>query len=227
MAPTAHARQQGLTLVELLVTIAILALLSVLSWRALDSMFRTRELTGQHNGRWQAWQTAIAQWNADLDALQSPGKLASLDFDGGLLRLIRREAPRADGSGSGLQVVAWTLRSDPTHATPFWARWSSAPLQRQSDLVRAWDQAQQWGKSDQPDRDRRDIALAPAAQWQLFYHRGGVWSNPLSASGTETGNRNGLPDGIRLQITLPGAAPPSGQLTVDWVRPTLGGGKAS
>jgi general secretion pathway protein J len=35
-----------------------------------------------------------------------------------------------------------------------------------------------------------------------------------------------LPDGVRLVLQLPAGRAISGQLTRDWVRPTVGGGKS-
>jgi len=46
-----HSR--GLTLVELLVAIAVLAIISVLGWRGLDVITRTRLITQSMPTRWQ------------------------------------------------------------------------------------------------------------------------------------------------------------------------------
>ena len=64
--------------------------------------------------------------------------------------------------------------------------------------------------------------LFPAQQWQLFYYRGDAWSNPLSSSGAvSAGQDASIPDGIRLILTLPETATPSGTITLDWVRPNF------
>lgn len=221
-----HRRVRGLTLIELLVTLAITALLALMSWRAIDGMSRTREITSQHSDQWQTWQTAVAQWLTDLDALQEPGFMPALDFDGRVLRLVRHDTPSPDGTDAGLRVVAWTVRTDATHPSTGWARWSSPPVQRGADLVRAWEEARAWGQADREVPGSTHLWLTPVNRWQLFYHREGAWSNPLSASGTP-GNGNKLPDGIRLKIILPEQGTPNGELTVDWARPTLTGEKAS
>ena len=71
------------------------------------------------------------------------------------------------------------------------------------------------------------MLLTPVAGWQIFFHRGGAWSNPQSAAdGNDDPARSAvgqLPDGVRLLLTLPDGGNPSGQLVRDWVRPTLGG----
>lgn len=218
-------RRQGLTLIELLVTLAITALLGLMSWRAIDGMSRTREITDQHSNQWQTWQTAVAQWMTDLDALQEPGFIPALDFDGRVLRLVRRDTPSPNGGEEGLRVVAWAVRTDTAHPNPGWSRWSSIPVQSRSELARAWNEASAWGHAEREVPGSTHLWLTPVTRWQLFYHRGGAWANPLSASGAP-GNDNKLPDGIRLQISLPEQGTPNGEITVDWARPTLTGEKA-
>jgi general secretion pathway protein J len=83
---------------------------------------------------------------------------------------------------------------------------------------------------------QREVAVMPLAQWQVFYFRENAWSNPLSTPGTtaEAPNPNPgaspnpapaagsvLPDGVRLVLDLPPGRALAGQLSRDWVRPTL------
>ena len=78
----------------------------------------------------------------------------------------------------------------------------------------------------------------PLIDWQLYYYRSDAWSNPLSSDGTpaastpagtpavtDTGTGS-IPEGVRLNLTLPAGRALSGKLTRDWVRPTVGGGKS-
>ena len=77
------------------------------------------------------------------------------------------------------------------------------------------------------------MALIPIDGWQVFYYRGGAWSNALSSAGTTQGTAPGvgqgadpssaIPEGIRLQLTLSPGGALSGQLVRDWVNPALGG----
>ena len=215
--PMARAAVRGLTLIELLVALALMAVLTTLSWRVLDGMTRTQQHTQTHADSAQAWQVAIAQWQADLDALQETGLQPAVDFNGRVLRLIRHAPASATEADNGLR----------------WARWMSAPLRQRQALERAWQQAAQW--ADNPSSvptNTEQWWLPPVAAWQLFYHRGGSWSNPQSSSDTAeepTSTARTVappPDGIRLQLTLPDTTSLSGTLTVDWVRPQTGGGKA-
>lgn len=243
--PAAHrpvrTSQHGLTLIELLVALAIMAILTTLSWRVLDGMTRTQQQTQAHADGSQAWQVAIAQWQTDLDALQETGLQPAVDFNGHVLRLTRRSPLGTPEADNGLHVVAWALQPDAeTDNGLRWARWMSAPLRQRDALEHAWQQAAQWANN--PDNaitdTQRQWLLTPVTAWQLFYHRGGSWSNPQSSADTGTGSLPfgettstphtiaSPPDGIRLQLTLPSTTGLSGTLTVDWVRPQNGGGKA-
>lgn len=234
--PLARTALRGLTLIELLVALALMAVLTTLSWRVLDGMTRTQQHTQTHTDNSQAWQVAIAQWQADLDALQETSLQPAVDFNGRVLRLIRRAPASATEADNGLHVVAWALQPDAEAGNGLrWARWMSAPLRQRQALERAWQQAAQW--ADNPSSvppNTEQWWLPPVAAWQLFYHRGGSWSNPQSSSDTAeepTSTARTVappPDGIRLQLTLPDTDTTSlsGTLTVDWVRPQTGGGKA-
>ena len=73
---------------------------------------------------------------------------------------------------------------------------------------------------------RYEMTLMPLQEWQIFYSRGGAWTNPLSSTGTSPAGTPALPDGVRLQITLPPGQALAGRLTRDWVNPVLGGGRS-
>ena len=122
--PMARAAVRGLTLIELLVALALMAVLTTLSWRVLDGMTRTQQHTQTHTDNSQAWQVAIAQWQADLDALQETGLQPAVDFNGRVLRLIRRAPASATEADNGLHVVAWALQPDAEAGNGLrWARW--------------------------------------------------------------------------------------------------------
>ncbi len=214
---------RGLTLIELLVALALLSVLALLSWRTLDGMTRAQAVTQEHADRWRNWQTALAQWDADLDAAIDTDRVPPLDFDGRALRLTRSDP---DQTGR-LRVVGWSLQPDPASGQLRWARWTSPALLSQGELEQAWQQAAQWARNPGAQDRLQQVLLTPVADWQLFYHRGGAWTNPQSAADedneqTQTSQVT-LPDGVRLLLTLPDGGSPSGQLLRDWVRPTLGG----
>lgn len=222
---------RGLTLIELLIALALLSMLALLSWRTLDGMTRAQSITQEQLDRWSQWQTALAQWDADLDAALATEQVAPIDFDGRVLRLTRGDPDRGPGTDQGLRVVGWSLQADPQSGALRWARWTSGPLRRASELEQAWQQVAQWGRNPSAQDRLQQVLLTPATSWQLFFHRGGAWSNPQSAEGSTSPANDpalnqaakALPDGVRLLLTLPAGGNPGGQLVRDWVRPSLGG----
>lgn len=218
-------RQHGFTLIELLVAIAVMAIMAGLAWRGLDGMLRTRAQVQSYSEQLQALQTGLAQWNADLDALLPLPNTPALDWDGRALRLVRRSVGEAS-----IVVVAWSRRAD---AGGQWLRWQSQPLQNRGDLQDAWLRAAQWAQNPSAAERQHEVAVLPLAQWQVFYFRADAWTNPLSsanatpaAPNAASGPDNGLPDGVRLVLTLPDGYAVAGALTRDWVRLTTAGGKS-
>ncbi len=228
-----HAKgQRGFTLIELLIAITLMAVLAGLSWRGLDSLMRSRDTTQAQVDKTAVLQTVLAQWQADLNAVQPVPSIADAGvlWDGRTLRITRRAtAWRADGADAGLWVVAWTLRGNQ------WLRWQSAPLQTRAALQQAWANAERWGQNPSADDAVFETSLIPLDAWQLTYFRGNAWSNPLSSAGSSDTNNNAvggtaqtittgqdtLPDAIRLQIDLPASAGVRGRITLDWVRPNF------
>lgn len=245
------SRAAGFTLIELLVAITIMSMLALLSWRSLDGMTRAQAQTQQRADDLLRFQAALGQWTADLDAIVDTQEISPLDFDGRLLRLTRRDAAESGLQSPGIRVVAWTRRGGPLaggNGLPVvgalagpgqWVRWQSPPILRRDELARAWQRAADWSREAQPiggEAAGSDsaIALIGLNQWQIFYHRGDTWSNPLSSVGAPTDNapedprsdgEGALPNGVRVVLSLPSGAALSGDLVRDWVRPTLQAGR--
>ncbi len=220
----------GFTLIELLVAISIMALLAVLSWRGLDGMARAQAQTSQRADEVLTLQAGLAQWKVDLDSLTQTPRIASLDWDGRVLRLTRLSAV----PGDGLLVVAWTRRSD---AGGQWLRWQSPVVHTLSAWNDAWSRATIWAQNASAADRTREVVITPLEDWQIFYFRSDAWTNPLSSVGSQAAigspataaqlaSQVVVPDGIQLVLTLPQGQAISGKLTLDWVRPTLGGDKS-
>ena len=224
------ARAYGFTLVELLVAIAVMALLAIASWRGLDGMVRAQQITRERADAVLVLQTVMDQWGTDLDALQAVDHTEPMAWDGQVLLLTRRSARQPD---EGAIVVAWALRN--VDGIPQWLRWQSAPVRTRAEWTDAWARAAQWARSPGDAERRQETVLMPLTGWQLFFYRGGAWANALSAntSGSQPQTPGGLssaaasiPEGVRLQITLPEGSVLPGVITRDWVNPLLGGGKS-
>ncbi|WP_159910869.1 type II secretion system protein J [Pantoea sp. 18069] len=238
-------RARGFTLVELLVALVAMALMALMGWRGLDSMLRSQQYTQAHTDAHAVLQTALAQWNADLDGLMTLENTQAIAWDGLVLRMTRRNtaAPEA-----GALVVAWARRT--SQGRDQWLRWQSPPVRTRAEWTDAWNQASQWARNPSDAQRGRETALFPLNGWAIYYYRGGAWSNPQSsdamggtaaaaapaASGTTetpetpgttgtagttgtTAATNVIPDGVRLQLDLPAGAGIAGRLVRDWVNP--------
>lgn len=110
-AASPPAKHKGLTLIELLVAISVLAFIAVLGWRGLDSIARARiALTGDLE-QTRGMQLAFAQLQSDCAHLASAAVLPNrmpLLVEQGRLTLVRTVF--ADNQPSRLQVVTYRVK---------------------------------------------------------------------------------------------------------------------
>ena len=230
-------RQIGFTLVELLIAISVLALMTSLSWRGMDTLIRTLDSMRLQSARSTLMQTVLAQWQADLNAMQAVKGLSptGLLWDGQVLRITRRSSAfGADGSEAGLLVVAWTHRNAAQlgQGTGQWVRWQSQPSTDARALHEAWQQAVRWSQNPSREDLTKETVLVPLDHWQLVYFLGNAWINPLSSQFTQsikhpeinahtTLSNDQPPDAVRLIIELPKDSGFGGSITLDWVSPVF------
>jgi general secretion pathway protein J len=196
---TPRPAQRGFTLAEVLVAVALLALLATMSWRGVSSMAEARLTSEARVNETLRMGTVIAQWEQDLQQLQDTDLVQpdALAFDGATLRLVRRSA-------EGLQVVAWSLRE------ARWARWTSPVANSAQGLQDAWLASHQL-LGNEPGQLTLYEGLVG---WQVYFYRNNAWSNAQSSGDVTVPNpnqppgspqqqlRSTLPTGVRVVLTL-------------------------
>jgi general secretion pathway protein J len=219
-------RARGFTLVELLVALAIMAMMAGLAWRALDGMIRARDQITQRSDETLAMQAALSQWGTDLDAVVETQLVNAVDFDGRALRLTRRDAT---DPVAGVRVVAWTLRAGTQGGTL-----AALAVPRRAHTGRTavglgpgGALGRQPQQRSTPQRSGHRFGPMPG---QVFYFREDSWTNPQSSATPQPGNAGGglvpPPDGVRLVLNLSAGQALAGPITRDWVRPNLNAKKS-
>ncbi len=192
------ARARGFTLAEVLVAMALLALLATMSWRGVSSMTEAKQAADARVNETLRLGTVLAQWEQDLLQVQDPRVLPdALAFDGKTLRLVRRNA-------GGLQVVTWALNETR------WQRWASPVTTSAQGLQDAWLTSLQL-LGNEPGQLTLHENLGG---WQVYFYRSNAWTNAQSSAGTIAAPNPGLPasavqirsstvpDGVRVVLTL-------------------------
>jgi general secretion pathway protein J len=128
-----HRRQTGLTLIELLIAITILAVVAVLGWRGLDSIVRSRIALSAEMERTRGVQLAFAQLERDcaniISAEMFPNR-APVVAEQQRLVLIRKVF--MENQPVRLQVVAYRVRNGVL------SRRESRPTRDLGELETAW-----------------------------------------------------------------------------------------
>lgn len=194
-------RRAGLTFIEVLVALLVLALMAMMSRLAIDSMLRSQALAQERGASLDSLQIALAQWSRDLDRLSTTPYVNALQWDGQVLRLLRRSS-----SEDALVVVAWSARGG------MWQRWQSAPLTERSALLRNWALAQR--PESAAATELSPARLLPVGQWQLQVWAQGQWRDaPI-----QDDRLIELPAGVRLRLRGLQGLGGSGTWRLDWFR---------
>ena len=183
-------RQTGFTLAEVLVALALLALLATMSWRGVSSMAEAKQSADARVNETLRMGTVLAQWEQDLQQLHATPLVPALSFDGKTLRVVRRQA-------EGLQVVAWALQE------ARWTRWASPVATSAQGLQDAWLASQQLLGNELGQL----TLIEGLGGWQVYFYRNNAWTNAQSSGDVNPGTARGpasfvLPTGVRLVLTL-------------------------
>jgi general secretion pathway protein J len=116
MSIESSCRGRGFTLIELLVAITVLALVSLIAWRGLESLVHTRERLLPENDDVRALLVAFGQLERDLAQVATPvflplasAPLAASNDTPPRIELLRM-APATAGGWNAVQSVIYELR---------------------------------------------------------------------------------------------------------------------
>jgi general secretion pathway protein J len=153
-------RQSGFTLIEVLVSLLILAVLSATAWKGMDAISTARQVADGNLKQTLRLQAVMTQFEADMAQIMDTLVVPGMQFDGAHLRFTRR-------LGEGMAVVVWYQQRG------LWLRWASPVTSRVGDLQKYWMSSYQL----QGKEAGTLVALKGVEQWQVYCFRGGSMGN--------------------------------------------------
>ena len=209
-----HAHK-GLTLIELLVAISVLAVVAVLGWRGLDSIVRSRIALTDDLAQTRGMQLTFAQLQSDCAHLVDPSVLvnkASLAVSQDHLTLVRTVF--SDNHPSRLQIVTYQIKDG------LLTRRESAATRDLRELDKLWlsamndtDVSSAPTNSVPLDRLRTGVVLqsdVTALTMRLWVNGSNGWSTNLNEQATPpllgTPANSSVPTGLEVTMQVRGRA---------------------
>ena len=155
-----RGKQHGLTLIELLVAISVLAFVAVLGWRGLDSIVRARVALNDDLEQTRGMQLAFAQMQNDFAKIATestvPGRVP-LVIDQDRVILIRKVY--AENQPSRLQVVTYQVKDGVL------TRRESAATRDLTELEKLWLSAEEGAGTGQDVALQAGVAAMTMRLW--------------------------------------------------------------
>ena len=179
-----YHRQKGLTLVELLVAIAVLAVIAVLGWRGLDSILRTRIALTSELEQTRGMQLTFAQLQSDCSHLAvALPRLIPLQVGQDRITMVLKVF--ADNQPPGLQVIAYRVKNG------LLTRRESAATRDLAALDLLWQAMQ-----SEADSNTEVVLQSGVAELKMRLWSNGGWNTMPVA--------NMVPGGLEVALQLQG-----------------------
>jgi general secretion pathway protein J len=194
-------RQLGLTLIELLIAITVLAVVAVLGWRGLDSIVRSRVALTAEMERTRGVQLAFAQLERDCANIVSADMVPNLPpLVAQQQRLVLIRKVFTENQPVRLQVVAYRVRNGVL------SRRESRPTRDLSELDTAW-------RINDDSLAKEEVALeagVSAMTVRVWASNATTWravdiNAPQMATDTVTTGNAPVLTGLEISLQLEGA----------------------
>ena len=183
--PLRYHSEQGFALLEVIVAIAIMALVGLMAWRGMDAMILGREVIERRANQDGAYSQLVRQFERDCQEILRRDELVALSTSvvssvaSGAKNIWWIRRYQADNQ------EAWMIVGYGMAATGL-QRWTSMPLFRRTEAGALWA-----GISRDPDLNSSELLIsleAPTIVRQVFQVQtsilSGAGSSGISASGT-------------------------------------------
>lgn len=178
-----HAR--GFTLIEVLVAIALMALLSTTAYQGISAMLDARARIESAAQSTQSMHRALSQWNNDWEAASQLRMQAGVFYSGAAIRMIR-----FDPQGIG-QIVAWRYTPEGLERALFPRVPSVEELHLQFMTI-----TEEWATRGTASPGITLTRWPEIAGFQMYYFVGNAWANPYSTFSEQ----QGWPSAVRLEL---------------------------
>lgn len=208
--------QVGFTLIEVLVAMAVMAILAVMSWRGIEAMLAVQEVSERRNREISVLQTGLSQWMSDLNHVQVTGFTEQMFYDGKVFLITREDITDEQRR---LRAVVWAIKTK-SDGSKWLIRWQSPLFATRGGLFEAVENAKKWftvsadatNDANNAWRDAVEVFPVNSVEMKAFNSANNSW---VALKG-----QNIIPPGVRLEVDLARDWSVNGVVVRDWVRPT-------